>query len=72
LVPMSVIVDGHILVSELNNQFDKSGPTFKILKEIKISISLSNLSFNSRGQLLFRALNFILHFISINIFPLSS
>jgi hypothetical protein len=49
-VPVSVVIDSHVLVSKLNNQLGKGGPAFKILEEIKISISLSDLTFNSGGQ----------------------
>jgi hypothetical protein len=71
-LPMSVIVDSHVFISELNNQFDKSGPVLEMLEKVHIRISLSNLTFDVGGQLFFGSFNLIFHGVSVDVFPLGN
>lgn len=69
-LPMSVVIDSHVLIGELNNQFGKGGPALKMLEEVKIGVSLSDLTFDVGGQCLLGVLDGVLHLVSIDIFPL--
>jgi hypothetical protein len=66
---VSIIIDRHILIIELNNQFSKRRPGLQILEEVKIGVCLPHLTLDVTGQQLFGLFDGVFHLIGINVFP---